>query len=87
MIWLLVALVVVLAAAALLTWILLEAKGIAKEAKRALVAAATVEKNTAALWAIPQVNGLLKEGDGVMKAIVNKASAVAEAVDPRGATR
>lgn len=81
------ALAVVAAAAALLIWILLEAKGIATEAKRALAAAAVVEKNTAALWAIPQVNQLLKEGDTTMKAIVNKAGTVAEAVDPRGAVQ
>lgn len=84
MIWISIALAIVAAAAALLIWILLEARGIAREAERALTAAAKVEKNTAALWAIPQVNQLLKEGDNALKAIVNKAGAVAEAVAPKG---
>lgn len=86
MIWISLALTVVAAAAALLIWILLEARGIAREAKRALAAAAVVEKNTAALWAIPQVNQLLQEGDISFKAIVAKAGAVAEAVAPKRET-
>lgn len=84
MIWILVALIIVAAAAALLLWILLEAKGIAQEAKRALAAAATVEENTAALWAIPQVNQLLKEGNETLERIVDKAGTVADAVAPTG---
>lgn len=87
MIWFVLALAVVAAAAALLLWILLEARGIAREASRALEAAAVVEANTAALWAIPQVNQLLKEGDATLGRILDKATAVADAVDPDGVAR
>lgn len=85
MIWILLALVIVAAAAALLIWIILEAKGIAKEADRALKAAVTVEANTAALWAIPQVNQMLKEGNEAVGRIVDKATMVADVVAPEGA--
>ena len=85
MVWILLALVIVAAAAALLMWIILEAKGIAKEADRALKAAAKVEANTAALWAIPQVNHMLKEGNEAVGRIVDKASTVADVVAPEGA--
>lgn len=87
MIWIVLALIVVAAAAALLLWILFEARGIAREADRALRAAAAVEANTAALWAIPQVNILLKDGDRVLGQIVDKATAVADAVAPEGGDR
>lgn len=83
MTWLLVALGIVAAAAALLIWILLEARGIGQEAERVLAAAARVEENTQALWAIPQVNQLLKEGNRNFTAIVQKAGAVSDAVAPR----
>lgn len=82
MIWILLALVIVAAAAALLIWIIIEAKGIAKEADRALKAAVIVEKNTVALWAIPQVNQLLKEANETLGRIVDKAGVVADAVSP-----
>lgn len=84
MLWIILALVIVAAAAALLIWIIVEAKGIAKEAGRALNAAVIVEKNTVALWAIPQVNQLLKEGNETLERIVDKAGTVADVVAPTG---
>lgn len=80
MIWLGVALSIVAVAAVLLIWILLEARGIASEAQRALAAAADVEANTQALWAIPQVNQLLNEATASLDAITMKAGVVADAV-------
>jgi uncharacterized protein YoxC len=84
MIWFVLALIIVAVAALLLLWIISEAKGIAKEADRALKAAAIVEKNTAALWAIPQVNQLLSEGNQTLGRIVQKATTVADVVSPKG---
>lgn len=81
MIWFWLALAVVAVAALLLIWILLEARGIAKEAGRALAAAVGVEENTRALWAIPQLNQLLREGHDTLSAVVHKAGAVADAVE------
>lgn len=80
--WLWLALGVAAVAALLLAWILLEARGVAREAERTLAAAVVVETNTAALWAIPQVNALLGRGDAVLRDIAAKAEAVADAVDP-----
>lgn len=82
MIWLIVALAVVAVAAGLLIWILLEARAIAGQARRALAAAAQVEENTQALWAIPQVNQLLSEGNETLASIVRRAGSVADAVEP-----
>lgn len=84
MIWLGVALSIVAVAAGLLIWILLEARGIASEAQRALSAAADVEANTQALWAIPQVNQLLNEATASLDAITMKAGVVADAVAGEG---
>jgi uncharacterized protein YoxC len=83
-IWFVLALIIVAVAALLLLWIISEAKGIAREAKRALKAAATVEANTAALWAIPQVNQLLHDGNQTLTRIVEKATTVADVVSPKG---
>jgi len=82
MIWLGLALVIVLVVAALLIWVLLEARGIRMEATRALVAAGLVEERTVALWKIPELNQLLGTGVGILKAIAEKAKTAADRVAP-----
>jgi hypothetical protein len=84
MTWLLLALAVVVVAALLLIWILLEARAISGQAARALAAAANVETNTQALWAIPQVNQLLAAGGQTAAAIAGKAERVADSLPPKG---
>lgn len=82
MIWLVVALVIVAVVAALLTWVLMEARGIRIEATRALMAAGKVEERTVALWKIPELNHLLQTGVGILGSIANKAKTAADAVAP-----
>ena len=80
MIWIGLALVIVVVAAALLIWIYVEANGILKHAVRALVAGKNVEANTRILRAIPDVNHLLKETDETVGAIAGQAAAMANAL-------
>lgn len=82
MVWLVLALVIVLVVAALLIWVLLEARGIRTEAVRALMAAGQVEERTVALWKIPELNQLLATGVGILKSIAQKAKTAADTVAP-----
>lgn len=83
MIWYAVAGAVVLAAAALLIWIWLEARGIRGQALRALAAAEQVRENTRPLWALPDVSFLLQETLGTVGSIAARAETIADVVAPR----
>lgn len=84
MVWLILALVIVLVVAALLVWILSEARGIRVAAVRALNAVGAVEERTKVLWKIPELNQLLDTGYSVVASIADKARQAADAVDPQG---
>lgn len=77
-----VALILVAAVAFLLLWILVEASGIARAAKRVLGAAEQVEARTQSLWAIPEVHHLLQEGWAVVERIERKVGALAGTISP-----
>lgn len=83
MIWYLVATVIVLAAAALLIWILLEARGIKKQVVRALAAAEQARENTRSLWALPDVSYALKQTLDTVLSVAGRAEQIADAVAPR----
>ena len=83
MIWFGVAGVVVLAAAALLIWILLEARGIRRQALRTLAAAEKVRENSKSLWALPDVSYMLQETLGSVASIAGRADTIADALAPR----
>ncbi len=80
MIWLALALVIVAAAAALLIWIVLEARGILGHAVRALQAGEKIETSTRILRAIPDVNTMLDQTNNSVAAIAASAGALASAL-------
>ncbi len=80
MIWLGVAAVIVVAAAALLIWIIAEAIAIKREAIRALAAARLVETRTLPLWAILDVNNGLRGAVATTLGIYGKAEGLADAL-------
>ena len=82
MIWFGVAGVVVLAAAALLIWILLEARGIRRQALRVLAAAENVRQNSKSLWALPDVSHMLQQTLGSVASIAGRAETIADALAP-----
>lgn len=83
MIWFGVAGVLVAVAAALLIWVLLEARGIRREALRTLAAAEKVRDNTKALWALPDVSYLLQQTLGTVASLAGRAETIADALAPR----
>jgi hypothetical protein len=84
MVWFALAMLIVVVVAALLIWILSEARGIRKAAIRALNAAGAVEDRTRVLWQIPELNQLLDTGHGLVARVADKAHQAADAVDPGG---
>lgn len=82
MIWFAVAGVIVAVAAGLLIWVLLEARGIRREALRTLAAAEGVRDNTKALWALPDVSYLLKQTLDTVVSLAGRAETIADAMSP-----
>lgn len=80
MTWIAVALVIVAVAAAVLVWILLEARGIARHAGRALAAVRKVRERTGTLGAIPGLAGTLDRAVGDVRAITGHAAALGDAL-------
>ncbi len=80
MIWLGLAAVIVLAAAALLVWIIAEAIGIKRHAMRALAAGRLIETRTTPLSAIVEVNNGLRGAVGLVVSIHAKAEGLAQAL-------
>lgn len=80
MIWLGLAAVIVLAAAAILLWIIAEAIGIKRHALRALAAGKLVETRTKSLGAIIDVNNGLRGAVGLVVSIHARAKGLEDAL-------
>ena len=80
MIWLYVAIAIIVVAAALLIWILLEAKGIRHQAGRVLAAAGDVQQRSTALCAIPEVTNGLDVGLEAIDGIAENAITLRDAL-------
>ena len=83
--WLIVAAVIVLAAAALLIWILLVARAIAANAARALRAAERIRANTQPIWALAATNATGAHALDAARSIEDHARGVADLLEGRGA--
>jgi hypothetical protein len=84
-IWMLVASVIVLVAAALLVTIWLTARSIAGHARRAVVALEAIRANTQAIWALQTTNEGAEELRDTVRDIEAKATALAEALGSHAA--
>ena len=84
-IWMLVAVVVILVAAALLVTIWLTARGIAAHARRAVVALEAIRENTRLIWALQTTNEVAEELRDTVRDIETKATALAEALQSQAA--
>ena len=78
--WMLVAAVVILVAAALLVTIWLTARSIAAHAARAIVALQAIRDNTRAIWGLQTTNEMAEELRDTVRDIEAKATALAEAL-------
>ena len=78
--WMLVAVVVILVAAALLVTIWLTARSIAAHAARAIVALQAIRDNTHAIWGLQTTNEMAEELRDTVRDIEAKAAALAEAL-------
>ena len=83
--WMLVASVVVLVAAALLVTIWLTARSIAGHAQRAVVALEAIRANTQAIWALQTTNEVAEELRDTVRDIEAKATAFVEALQSHAA--
>lgn len=84
-VWMLVASVVILVAAALLVTIWLTARSIAGHARRAVVALEAIRKNTRAIWGLQTTNEVAEELRDTVRDIETKAAALAEALQSHAA--
>jgi hypothetical protein len=84
-IWMLVAAVVILVAAALLVTIWLTARSIAGHARRAVGALEAIRDNTRAIWALQTTNEVAEELRDTVRDIEVKATALAEALQSHAA--
>ena len=83
--WMLVASVVVLVAAALLVTIWLTARSIAGHARRAVVALEAIRLNTRTIWAVQTTNEVAEELRDTVRDIETKATALVEALQSHSA--
>jgi len=83
--WMLVASVVVLVAAALLVTIWLTARSIAGHARRAVVALEAIRLNTRTIWAVQTTNEVAEELRDTVRDIETKATALVEALQSHAA--
>jgi len=84
-IWMVVASVVVLVAAALLVTIWLTARSIAAHARRAVGALEAIRENTRAIWELQTTNEVAGNLDDTVRDIEAKATALAEALQNHAA--
>jgi hypothetical protein len=84
-IWMLVAAVVILVAAALLVTIWLTARGIAAHARRAVGALEAIRENTRVIWALQTTNEVAEELRDTVRDIETRAAALAEALQSHAA--
>jgi hypothetical protein len=82
--WLVVAAVLVVVAAALLIWILLTARAIAGNAGRALRAAERIRANTQPIWALAATNATASELLQAAWSIEDHATGVADLLGGHG---
>jgi hypothetical protein len=85
-VWMLVASVIILVAAALLVTIWLTARSIAGHARRAVVALEAIRENTRAIWAIQTTNEVAEDLRDTVRDIETKATALVEALQSHAAT-
>lgn len=85
--WLAVGAVLVVVAAALLIAILLVARRILAEAARALAAAETIQKNTAAIWELQGTNDVAAGILETVEAIERKGGALVQALQAEHLSR
>lgn len=85
--WLAVAAVVVLIAASLLVAIWLTARRILAEALRALAAAETIQKNTAAIWELQATNQVAERILETVESIERKGGTLAQALEQQAMKR
>jgi hypothetical protein len=81
--WMVVAGMIVLVAAALLVVIWTTARGIRQEALRALAAVEAIQKNTQSIWALQATNDVAAHMADTVEAIQQKGSALVEALAGR----
>lgn len=79
--WMAVAAVVVVIAAALLVTIWILARRILGEALRALAAAEAIQRHTEVIWALQQTNEVAERMAGTVDEIARKGAALAGALD------
>ncbi len=81
--WMGVAAAIVVVAAALLVTIWLTARGILREALRALAAAETIRTNTQCIWALQTTNEVAERMAGTVEAIQRQGGALVDALEGR----
>jgi hypothetical protein len=84
-IWMAVAVVIVLVAAALLVTIWLTARSIAAHARRAVGALEGIRGNTRAIWGLQTTNEVAEELRDTVRDIETKAAALVEALQSHAA--
>ena len=84
-IWMAVAVVIVLVAAALLVTIWLTARSIAAHARRAVRALEAIRENTRAIWGLQTTNEVAEELRDTVRDIETKAAALVEALQSHAA--
>lgn len=84
-IWMAVAVVIVLVAAALLVTIWLTARSIAAHARRAVGALEAIRGNTLAIWGLQTTNEVAEELRDTVRDIETKAAALVEALQSHAA--
>ena len=84
-VWMLVAAMVVVVAAALLVTIWLTARSIASHARRALEAAEAIRDSTRAIWELQTTNEVAEELRDTVREIETKATALVEALQSHAA--
>lgn len=78
--WMAVAVVIVLVAAGLLVLIWMTARGIRREALRALAAVEAIHKNTDSIWALQATNDVASQIADTVEAIQAKGGALVTAL-------
>lgn len=84
-IWMVVAVVIVLVAAALLVTIWLTARSIAAHARRAVDALEAIRGNTRAIWGLQTTNEVAEELRDTVRDIETKAAGLVEALQSHAA--
>jgi hypothetical protein len=84
-VWMLVASVVILVAAALLVTIWLTARSIAAHARRAVVALEAIRESTQVIWALQTTNEVAGDLGDTVRDIEAKATALVEALQSHAA--